>query len=485
MNSDKQEETKRKHTVRNLFDELLKVRFRHVGFAFFWAWMSLFMYNKGIFLEERYQSFDPQLPLLVLTITSALTLLVIMFFYPNKRTPLSLQLGSRILAPTLVIAGTLFRVWGDSISAFDPIIGAVAGSGIAGCGMILIMLMWGEFYGSIGAHRAALYMPLSLLCATALYYLATLVPAGVDIVLMCCYPLFAIIFLRKNQQEIAEKDAVVCKSYAKQEQKSSRCKGFLFLPWKICLAAGLYGVISGLVSSTSHITEDFSIFTQLGSILVAVLLVVGIMLFGNDTKMKGFTYKPTLLVMVAGCAALFFVGEMHGQIASAIVSSGYMLFYALSWIMYSDISYRLNLPSYKVFSSGRILGAAGYGIGMLTGFTLGKFHIAIERPEILSGLTVCLLLFTALFVLDEKDVINTWGKTPRKISPFINIASQYGLTPRETEVLELLAKGRSLPFIQEELHISYSTANSHSANIYQKMGVHSKQELISLIEQEK
>ena len=63
------------------------------------------------------------------------------------------------------------------------------------------------------------------------------------------------------------------------------------------------------------------------------------------------------------------------------------------------------------------------------------------------------------------------------------VAARYRLTPRETELLELLAHGRNGPFIQEKLVLSRNTVKTHVANIYGKLGVHSQQELIDLVEQ--
>ena len=62
------------------------------------------------------------------------------------------------------------------------------------------------------------------------------------------------------------------------------------------------------------------------------------------------------------------------------------------------------------------------------------------------------------------------------------IAQEYGLSRRELDVLPLLARGRSLPVIEEQLCISNSTARTHARNIYRKLDVHSKQELIDMVE---
>ena len=55
------------------------------------------------------------------------------------------------------------------------------------------------------------------------------------------------------------------------------------------------------------------------------------------------------------------------------------------------------------------------------------------------------------------------------------------MTEREHEILLLLAKGHDTDFIQEKLFISRSTVKSHTYNIYKKIGVHTKKELLAAI----
>ena len=45
----------------------------------------------------------------------------------------------------------------------------------------------------------------------------------------------------------------------------------------------------------------------------------------------------------------------------------------------------------------------------------------------------------------------------------------------------LLAQGRSRRFIADELFITEGTESKHSQRIYEKLGVHSKQELLSVV----
>ena len=62
------------------------------------------------------------------------------------------------------------------------------------------------------------------------------------------------------------------------------------------------------------------------------------------------------------------------------------------------------------------------------------------------------------------------------------LSQQHGLTARENDTLLLLAKGRDVPSIAKQLFISENTVRSHSKSIYKKLDIHSKQELLDLLE---
>ena len=61
------------------------------------------------------------------------------------------------------------------------------------------------------------------------------------------------------------------------------------------------------------------------------------------------------------------------------------------------------------------------------------------------------------------------------------LGDTHGLSLRERDVLKLLAQGYSSARIQTELYIAPGTVNYHTRNIYTKLEVHSKQEVIDLV----
>ena len=57
-------------------------------------------------------------------------------------------------------------------------------------------------------------------------------------------------------------------------------------------------------------------------------------------------------------------------------------------------------------------------------------------------------------------------------------ATEDGLTPREREIVQLIAEGRSSKEIADRLAITLRTAETHRANLMRKLGVHSVSELV-------
>ena len=83
------------------------------------------------------------------------------------------------------------------------------------------------------------------------------------------------------------------------------------------------------------------------------------------------------------------------------------------------------------------------------------------------------------------------GHAPSEVAPSTEdsfsarvegLAFDYHLSRRETDVFALIARGRSIPYTAEALTISENTVRSHVRRIYDKLGVHSKQELLDLVE---
>jgi len=81
-------------------------------------------------------------------------------------------------------------------------------------------------------------------------------------------------------------------------------------------------------------------------------------------------------------------------------------------------------------------------------------------------------------VSDEPGGGNVMVSMPRALLQKLGEGPVGGLTERETEVVVLAARGLSNHLIGKELHVSEATVKRHLANIYQKVGVRSRNEAV-------
>lgn len=66
----------------------------------------------------------------------------------------------------------------------------------------------------------------------------------------------------------------------------------------------------------------------------------------------------------------------------------------------------------------------------------------------------------------------------------VDVGTRYGISSREREVLGHLLSGLTARAIVERMFVSVPTVKSHIYRIYKKMGVHSQEELLTLMEEE-
>lgn len=74
------------------------------------------------------------------------------------------------------------------------------------------------------------------------------------------------------------------------------------------------------------------------------------------------------------------------------------------------------------------------------------------------------------------------SRSERREQVYERIGQEGNLTRREIEVMRMLAQGFTRPHICQELGISDGTARAHAFHVYQKLGVHKKDDLLELVQ---
>lgn len=211
-----------------------------------------------------------------------------------------------------------------------------------------------------------------------------------------------------------------------------------------------------------------------------------------------FVFAPVLPLIIAGFLLLPIVGPENVIIANTAVALGFMCFEMLTWVALSAIVKRTHRTPARVFGKGK---AISYG-GVLAGGVLGSIFVALAPDSdkailLYSFGAVMSIISVVVYLLGSRDTLTqTLGVDARESASSVisaealrdrdlAIAGSHRLTARESDVFLLLALGRSLPFIEEELHISHGTSNTHLRNIYRKLDVHNRQEFLNLLESER
>lgn len=200
---------------------------------------------------------------------------------------------------------------------------------------------------------------------------------------------------------------------------------------------------------------------------------------------------PTLAL---GCVTTTWLGGMWGETATLTLLIGVRFAYCMIIVLFfARYATERDISPITAFGLGKFFVCVGDILGIALDMLLREGVVAGVPSLDRSLLLAMTFAFVAcLFVLSNSEELRAPSQrtlSQEEAAPIPDaiaagaavVADRYRLTPREAEVLLLLGRGRSVPFIRDELLISRQTAAVHVKHIYTKTGMHSKQELIDLI----
>lgn len=206
------------------------------------------------------------------------------------------------------------------------------------------------------------------------------------------------------------------------------------------------------------------------------LMALGFLIIGSDAGLR-------VAKGVNHASGLNFV---YGEV---IYVSGYYYVIVIAWALCAHLG-RTGKESYTSTYTWSGLSLLG---GQLIGFLLSALTTLLEVSRSnLCFLTLFALMLSSLLIVTNDTLWAEWGGVKPSEAETMgtfrracaSIADAHGLTPRETEVFNLVVHGRSMAHIAESLVISRDTVKTHCRSIYHKLGIHSQQEAINLVEAE-
>lgn len=298
------------------------------------------------------------------------------------------------------------------------------------------------------------------------------------------------------------------------------------LPWRslgvIAVAALVGNAMASVIMGTSYEGAD-SLYPGGIALCACIATMALVPLTAERTAFSvAQLYRITVTFSVVGLVAILVLGAAAVSVGGALVQGCTLFFQPLVYVVVTRSTRLQGLSPLVAFGVGQALISAVVLAGNLVGKLL--FQMAGETPLLLSA--VCGAGVLALFFMvvaraaqvgaDEGEEAEgdaeKMEEAPRRergrtgkssCSPELALAEgkgssvldeaqeedpaaafarAVGLTARETEILSLLARGRTLPYIANELFVTTGTVKTHVRHIYEKALVNNRQELLDKVE---
>ena len=248
-----------------------------------------------------------------------------------------------------------------------------------------------------------------------------------------------------------------------------------------------FGLVIGIAC-----LSDAEVLCLMAGCLAAGIVLIDRAADGKITERSLSTYSPPLAA-VAICS-LFLFGDSVRTGALCLISALFTFATCVGWMAMAGHVRLSRLSPLRMFSKAR---RAQY-LATVIGVLFGGFIMNLAISDWLLSVRVSVVLALVItFVFSafhksrfpeagfEDDGAVCAGSKGMWMKRCNALGDACGLSERQKEVLILIAQGRSAKYVEQELSISLSTAQTHIRNIYRKVGVHSRQELLDEIEETK
>ena len=240
-----------------------------------------------------------------------------------------------------------------------------------------------------------------------------------------------------------------------------------------------------------------------------ICLAAGIVMYRQRTYRVAWLYRAVLPLMTIGFFSVPLFLDRAPLLPFLLLQAGAAFFDMYTWL-YVAYAASSSASPYNVIGSGMSMITGAILIGEMTGGLLRELTPVLSHLNTVVLVGGSVSLYATLFFReddpagrdDRQEIVFMRAVQPSVVlssgteqvsampplqegkepSGYSCLARRYKLTPKETEILELLAKGRNGAYIRDKLGISEHTVKFHLRNIYGKMAVKNRQELLRLLD---
>ena len=359
---------------------------------------------------------------------------------------------------------------------------------MSGIGAFFILELWGFFLAGLQHKKANLYPAICV--------------AAESIVLLTMLHLFKEVFLGVIMCIVPLLSVALFFWWSSHPKKVLNKPLSMPIDWKLSLRSNsamiANGILIGLVIYALSLTSSSLVSVS----VLSAMLIAGAFKIYDSLHHQFFEVNRVIQVIapVAAVGLLLFpyVDVSFYALVLGVIMLVVMVNNIVCWTAISQYMYVYRLSPLANLAYGSLGDVVGFLLGIISGHFI--FGSTLEGG-VVSSLPLSLIVITTVvlqaFVFydnysplvehgfhkedlkDDKPGFPSKGHWKSKCTEF---AKYYKLSPRQLEVLLLLAKGYSAVGIEHALFVSSHTAKAHIYNIYRKTDSHSRQDLIEKIE---
>lgn len=449
-----------------------------LGIGCYYAWLYLACFSQRLFPQTE-GAYDFGTTMELASFAGYLGIIAVAFALyrrwgaPNRR---------------FVVAAAVLTCAGTAAMALVPyLVGTSTGAAAmhlasfsTGVGSGFLLITWASLFAK-GRDRASLQIAGGFLVSFVVAALGMALPFAAAAALIAALPLASgcailrVFALAARMDE--EKPLVIPANLVAR-----------WLPWRLSLGLVAMGLGYGMAYQFAFAERDGWLVAS-GCLFVNALLGVFIVGYALKTKRNfGFSAMNLAILPLAGFAQVLLLAYHESMVVFAflIMRVSYVMFDALLWLQLPKVYERMG--TVRTFLFARLLLEGSVALGIVARFFIGVFALTGEKWIFLALLAFLFLALTLTFQGESFGTVwNLVTKSSVRTGKFRRacrlIEQDFRLTPRESEIMGLVLRGRNGTYIEEQLVISKSTFQTHMRNLYHKLDVHSNQELLDVLEE--
>lgn len=453
-----------------------------VGLGFWQAWWMVAMCTDVLLPDPALSPFPVSLSVLLLSLSCLGYLVVVLArrLLARGRTGDREPLGSPrwviVVAAVCSVAGSL----GMGVAAHTPLLDMFGGVPFAvaaaafSLGNAMLLVTWGALWSRLATGYVGRLLCVSYTAAFALFFAVRALPTGIAIAATALLPVASLVGLAQATR-------------APRRTSVSRGEdGRGAFPYGRALAAIVVANFVWGITQKYLYVADGEVGTLAFLFGGACLLAFTAYLFvASPTDEPRVLFRPVVPGLVCGIALIVALPAADAFLGEGLMIYGGYCLDMLIMLVASDVAFRTRRSAVVLFGIALFAARLGSLIGTMAGERCAEWGLT---PLFVAMLSVVALTLVGAVVFSQSDLDRFYrvqasprvgGSSERACA---ELAEACGLTAREREVLDLLARGRSTPFIGQELGIAVGTVKNHVSSIYRKVGVCDRQSLHNVIE---